>query len=313
MKVLLTDNVDPKAEAILSDAGMDVDVMPTMDEESLASFVGGYDALIVRSATKVTGKVLETPGNLKVIGRAGAGVDNIDLDAAKKKGIAVFNAPFGNVNAVAEHTIGLMLALSRNIHRAHAHVNSGEWDKKLFKGVELRGKKLGVIGLGKIGRLVSAAAMGLGMDVIGYDPYVDDDAARQMGITKAEIDGVISSADFITVHVPLMDDTRNLISEREFSLMKDGVRILNVARGGIINEDALYNAITSGKVSGAALDVWEKEPPFGSRLLGLDEVLATPHLGGNTKEAQINVAVDVARSVSMFLREGKAEAHSVVV
>jgi D-3-phosphoglycerate dehydrogenase len=306
-RVLLTDNADRSAKDILEGAGFDVDVSPTMAPEELKKAITEYDAIVVRSATKLTGDILQNAQRLKIVGRAGAGVDNIDMEAAKERRIAVVNSPAGNVNAVAEHAIALMLALSRNIHRAHAHVKEGGWEKKLFSGVELRGKCLGVIGLGKIGRLVSAAAKGLGMEVAGYDPYVAEESATSLGIKSASLNELLSSSDFITVHVPLTEGTRSLIGESEFSMMKDGVRILNVARGGIISENALYDAIKSGKVAGAALDVWENEPPNGSKLLGLEEVLATPHLGGSTSEAQVNVAADVARNITMFLTEGKAE------
>ncbi len=307
MKVLLTDNVDRAAADILAESGVEADFCPTLPPEELMEKLVGYDAVIVRSATKLTADIIGAAAGLSAIGRAGVGVDNIDLPAAKERGIAVFNSPSGNVNAVAEHTVGLMLSLARNIHLAHGHVKAGGWDKKRFKGVELRGKTLGIVGLGKIGRLVASAANGLGMEVVGYDPFVTADQGAAAGVAMTGLDGLLQSSDFITVHVNLTDDTRGLISAREFSMMKDGVRILNVARGGIIDEAALCAAIRSGKVAGAAIDVWENEPPSESELLGLDCVLASPHLGGSTAESQKNVAVDVARNISMFLRDGKSE------
>jgi D-3-phosphoglycerate dehydrogenase len=301
MKVLLTDNIDDKANAIMQDAGIEAVVQPTLPPEELKNVIADYDAIIVRSATKMTEDILEGAGNLRIIGRAGVGLDNIDLDAAKKMGIEVVNSPTGNINAAAEHTIALMFALSRHIHRAHAHVKEGGWNKKLFKGVELRGKRLGVVGLGKVGKMVSSTAIGLGMEVVAYDPYVRQEDLNGLDIKLGDMDDVISGADFLTVHVPLTEQTRGLIGMEQFDIMKEGVRIINAARGGVIDENALYDAITSGKVAGAALDVWESEPPNGSRLLKLDEVLATPHLGGNTNEAQINVAVDVAEKIREFL------------
>ena len=307
MKVLLTDGVDDDARRMLEAAGLEVDVMPTMTEDELSFVISEYDAVMIRSATKMTARLIHAGGRLKIIGRAGVGVDNIDMAAARKRGIAVVNSPSGNSNAVAEHTVALMLSLARHVHRAHAHVVQGGWDKKQYKGIELRGKTLGVVGLGKIGRLVSAAAIGLGMEVVGFDPFVDEAGAKAIGVRKASLEELLPTSDFITVHVPLTAGTRNLISKREFSVMKDGVRVLNVARGGIIDEGALYDAIMSGKVAGAALDVWQSEPPKESKLLGLDQVLATPHLGGNTREAQKNVAVDVARNISMFFADGKTE------
>jgi D-3-phosphoglycerate dehydrogenase len=228
-----------------------------------------------------------------------------------EKGIAVVNSPAGNINAVAEHTIGLMLAMTRHVHRAHASMKAGIWEKKLFMGGEVRGKTLGIIGLGKIGRLVAASAKGMGMEVIGYDPFVTPEAAASMGIRGMALDSLLSSSDYITIHVPLTDATRKMIGQAQFAMMKDGARILNVARGGLIDEEALYDAIVSGKVAGAALDVWESEPPSGpgSKLLALEQVLATPHLGGSTHEAQENVAIDVARNIAMFLNEGKTESQ----
>ncbi len=303
MKVLLTDSVDMKARDILKSAGIEADVRPTMLEEELKEAIASYDAILVRSATKLNASVIERAENLRIIGRAGVGLDNIDLDAAKKMGIEVVNSPSGNSNAVAEHVIGLIFSLARNIHGAHSHVKAGGWEKKLFKGTEVREKKLGVIGLGRIGRLVSSAAAGLGMEVIGYDPYVKEEGVKGTAISLESIENLMRNSDFITIHVPLTDGTRSMIGKKELAMMKDGVMIINAARGGIIDEDALYDAITSGKVAGAALDVWKDEPPHESMLLKLDEVLATPHVGGNTHEAQVNVAVDVAEKIVKFFKD----------
>jgi D-3-phosphoglycerate dehydrogenase len=308
-KVMLTDGIGKAARDILEGAGMQVDVVPTLPPADLPAAIAQYDAVVVRSATKLNSAALAQPGKLKIIGRAGAGVDNIDLPAAKERGIAVVNSPAGNSNAVAEHTIGLMLALARHVHRAHASMKAGVWEKKLYMGTEVRGKTLGVIGLGKIGRLVASGAKGLGMEVTGYDPFVTAEQAASMGIKGVVLDALLSSSDYITIHVPLTDKTMKMIGPAQFAQMKNGARILNVARGGLIDEEALYDAIVSGKVAGAALDVWESEPPSGpgSKLLMLDQVLATPHLGGSTHEAQENVALDVARNIAMFLTEGKTE------
>ncbi|MBN1156558.1 hypothetical protein JXA85_03020 [Candidatus Woesearchaeota archaeon] len=301
MKVLVTDNVCPLAIDVFKNAGIQVDVKPTLAEDELAKVIPEYDGFVVRSATKVTKKILDSAKKLKVIGRAGVGVDNIDIPAATDKKVAVMNTPLGNMNAAAEHTVAMMFALARHIHHAHAHLRAGGWERKKYVGVELRGKTLGIVGLGKIGKRVAEFAAGIGMNIIAYDPLVKE----SNGVKIADFNEVIQKSDFITVHVPLNDKTKYMINEEQFGMMRKGVRIINVARGGVINEEALYNAITSGKVAGAAIDVWENEPPHSSKLLTLDQVLSIPHLGASTKEAQENVAIDVAEQMVVFLKEGK--------
>lgn len=304
MKVLVSDSISQKGIDILIRSGLEVDVRTGLSPDELKACIGEYHGLIIRSATKVTSDIIEAATNLKVIGRAGSGLDNVDKAAATKKGIVVMNTPGGNTITTAEHTIALMFALARQIPQAVASMKEGKWDKKRFMGVELYNKTLGIIGIGNIGKQVAKRAIGLGMNVIGYDPYLSEENARDLGIKKVELTELFRTSDFITVHTPLTAETRNLINSKTIGIMKEGVRIINCARGGIVNEADLYEAIKSGKVAGAALDVFEKEPPGDNPLLKLDNVLCTPHLGASTKEAQENVALAIAEQVADYLVNG---------
>ncbi|WP_262173654.1 phosphoglycerate dehydrogenase [Saccharococcus sp. Marseille-Q5394] len=282
--------------------GLEITIATDLSKEELLERIKGFDALLVRSQTQVTREVMEAASNLKIIGRAGVGVDNIDLDAATEHGIIVVNAPDGNTNSAAEHTIAMLTALARKIPQAFNSLKNGEWDRKSFIGVELKNKTLGVIGLGRIGAEVAARAKGQRMNVIAYDPFLTEEKAQKMGIGFGTVNDVLKAADFITIHTPLLKETRHLLNEEAFGKMKDGVQIINCARGGIIDEDALYGAIVSGKVAGAALDVFETEPFVDHPLLSLPEVIATPHLGASTVEAQESVAVDVSMDVVNFFK-----------
>ncbi|MCM3711243.1 phosphoglycerate dehydrogenase [Sporosarcina luteola] len=282
--------------------GLEITIATDLSKEELLERIKGFDALLVRSQTQVTREVMEAASNLKIIGRAGVGVDNIDLDAATEHGIIVVNAPDGNTNSAAEHTIAMLTALARKIPQAFNSLKNGKWDRKSFIGVELKNKTLGVIGLGRIGAEVAARAKGQRMNVIAYDPFLTEEKAQKMGIGFGTVNDVLIAADFITIHTPLLKETRHLLNEEAFGKMKDGVQIINCARGGIIDEDALYGAIVSGKVAGAALDVFETEPFVDHPLLSLPEVIATPHLGASTVEAQESVAVDVSMDVVNFFK-----------
>lgn len=284
--------------------GVNIVMKTDFTPEELANNIGEYDALLVRSQTTVTREIIEKATNLKIIGRAGVGVDNIDLDAATEHGIIVVNAPDGNTNSAAEHTIAMLMSLARKIPQAFNSLKNLQWDRKSFLGVELKNKTLGVIGLGRIGAEVAKRAKGQRMNVIAYDPFLTEEKAKKLGISFGTVEDVLRAADFITVHTPLMKETRHIINKEAFEIMKDGVQIINCARGGIIDEDALYDAIVSKKVAGAALDVFETEPFVGHKLLTLPEVIATPHLGASTIEAQESVAVDVSRDVVSFLNGG---------
>ncbi len=284
--------------------GFNIVIDTTNTPEELAEKIIDFDALIVRSQTQVTREIIEKATNLKIIGRAGVGVDNIDLDAATERGIIVVNAPDGNTNSAAEHTIAMLMSLARKIPQAFNSLKNGQWDRKSFIGVELKNKTLGVVGLGRIGAEVAARAKGQRMSVIAYDPFLSEEKAKKMGITLGSVDEVLRAADFITVHTPLLKETKHMINKEAFAIMKDGVQIINCARGGIIDEDALYDAIVSKKVAGAALDVFETEPFVGHKLLTLPEVIATPHLGASTVEAQESVAIDVSRDVVSYFSGG---------
>jgi D-3-phosphoglycerate dehydrogenase len=258
----------------------------------------------VRSGTKVTKDIIEVADNLKVIGRAGVGLDNVDIESATERGIIVMNTPGGNTISTAEHTMTMMLALSRNVPQAFVALKEGKWERKKFMGVEVFNKTLGIVGLGRIGGEVAKRALAFGMRVVGYDPYIRSEAAMRAGVELVEIRDLLSRSDYITVHVPLTDETRHLIGKKEFEAMKEGVRIINCARGGIIDESALYEAIKKGKVAGAAFDVFEREPPVDNPLLEFDSVVASPHLGASTEEAQVGVAVDIAGQIIDFLKKG---------
>lgn len=302
-KVLVTDPVSEKGIAILrNEPDIEVDVKKLSPAE-LISTIGNYHALIVRSETKVTKEVIEAANQLKVIGRAGAGLDNIDLEAASKKGIIVMNVPGGNTISAAEHTMSLILALSRNIPQSVMALKQGIWDRKKFTGIELFGKTLGIIGLGRIGSEVAKRAQAFGMRVIAYDPYISTERAQQVGVELMSLQEVIAQSDYISVHTPLTKDTKGLIGPKEFAIMKQGVRIINTARGGVVDEQALYENLKSGKVAGAALDVFEVEPPPKDHpLLQLDNCIATPHLGAATEEAQEKVGVEICRQIIDVLK-----------
>ena len=306
MKILISDKASPKAAQILNDAGHEVDEKFGISPEELLEIIADYDGLIVRSATKVTREVFNQAKNLKVVGRAGTGVDNIDLDAAAEKNVVVMNTPGGNTNAVAELTVGHMFTLSRDLYNTSKSLKEERWDKKKFSGVELLNKTLGVLGYGRIGRSVAIKCKCLGMEVICYDPYVGRDIMDQFGIRLlAEMDELLAKADYISIHVPKKPETQNLISKDQFNLMKKGVFIVNCARGGIINENELQWALDEGIVAGVALDVFETEPPTDFTLLKHPKVLCTPHLGAATKESQDNVAIKIAEQfVNMFAGKG---------
>ncbi len=299
MRILVSDPLSEEGLKILKEVKeFQVDVKTELKPEILKEEIKNYDALIVRSATKVTKDIIGAAKNLKVIGRAGVGLDNVDLEAATQKGIIVMNTPGGNTISTAEHTTSMILALSRNIPQANASTKKGEWKRSKFMGVELYGKALGIIGLGRIGTEVAKRALSFGMKILAYDPFLSREVAENLGIEVAELKDLLARSDYITVHTPLTEETKHLISTKEFGLMKTGVRIINCARGGIIDEAALLNAIKEGKVAAAALDVFEKEPlPPDSELLKLDNVIVTPHLGASTEEAQVNVAIEVAEIV----------------
>jgi len=301
VKVLVSDNISPKCIEILKKSGLEVDVKTGMKPEELKACIGDYHGLIIRSATKVTSEIINAAKNLKVIGRAGSGLDNVDRAAATKKGIVLMNTPGGNTITTAEHSIALMVALARQIPQATISMKAGKWEKKKFMGVELFNKTLGIIGIGNIGSQVAKRAQGLAMNVIAYDPFLSEDKAKAMGVEKVDIKELFRRSDFITIHTPLTPETKNMINKETIKMMKPGVRIINCARGGIINEKDLYEALVGGKVAGVALDVFEKEPPENNPLLKLNNVISTPHLGASTKEAQENVAVAVAEQVVDYL------------
>ena len=305
-KVLVSDKLSPTAVQIFRDRGIDVDFEPDLgkDKEKLLEAIGQYDGLAIRSATKVTEKILNAADNLKVIGRAGIGVDNIDRDAASKKGVIVMNTPFGNMITTAEHAIAMMFAVARQIPQASASTHSGKWEKSKFMGVELTGKTLGVIGAGNIGGIVCDRARGLKMKVLAYDPFLSLEKAEKMGVEKVELDALLARADFITLHVPLTDQTRNILSRENLAKTKKGVRIINCARGGLVDEEALADALKAGHVAGAAFDVFAVEPALENPLFDLPNVVCTPHLGAATTEAQENVALQVAEQMSDYLLTG---------
>ena len=305
-KVLISDALSPAAVQILKDRGIEVDFQPNLgkDKEKLAAAIGAFDGLAIRSATKVSPKILERAKNLKVIGRAGIGVDNVDIPASTARGIIVMNTPFGNSITTAEHAITLMLALARQIPQADASTQAGKWEKNRFMGVEITGKTLGVIGCGNIGSIVADRALGLKMKVIAYDPYLSPERAFDLGVEKVELDELFKRADFVTLHAPLTDKTRNIIDAAAIAKMKPSVRVVNCARGGLVDEAALRAALDAGKVAGAAFDVFVAEPATTNPLFGHPNVVCTPHLGASTSEAQENVALQVAEQMSDYLLRG---------
>jgi D-3-phosphoglycerate dehydrogenase / 2-oxoglutarate reductase len=303
-KVLIADKMSPRAAEIFKERGVEVDVITGLDRDELIKIIDQYDGLAVRSSTKATPPVLEAATNMKVIGRAGIGVDNIDLPTATAKGIVVMNTPFGNSITTAEHAIAMMFALARDIPEANASTHAGKWEKSRFMGVELTGKTLGVIGCGNIGSIAASRGVGLKMKVIAFDPFLTPERAIEIGVEKVELEDVLKRADFITLHTPLTEKTRNIINAEALAKCKKGVRIINCARGGLIDEKALKEALESGQVGGVALDVFEEEPAKENPLFGMENVICTPHLGASTAEAQENVALQVAEQMADFLMTG---------
>ena len=303
-KVLIADPLNDKGAAILADGGLHIDTRPGLSEAQLCEIIGQYDGLIVRSATKVTPKIIEAGRKLKVIGRAGVGVDNIDLKAATKAGVIVENTPLGNITSAAEHALALLFSSVRNIPRADREMRAGNWNRKLT-GVELTGKTIGIVGMGKVGGIVARVAHALDMDILVYDPYLTEKKAQELNVRKCDLDALLTASDFISIHTPLTPETKNLINKDKFKLMKRSARIINAARGGIVNEADLIEALKAGQLAGAALDVFEKEPlAADSPLKSLDSTVLTPHLGASTEEAQERVAEDIARQFVEFFRDG---------
>jgi len=310
--ILVTDKVSEEGlKKLYAHKDFIVEHQPGIAPEDLKATIGQYDGLIVRNQTKVTKDIIEASGNLRVIARAGVGVDNIDVDAATRKGIIVVNSPGGNTISATEHTLAMMLSLSRNIPQAHKSAAAGKWEREKFKGVELFKKTLGVIGTGKIGTEVAKRAKAFGMAVLGYDPYLTEERAAKLGIKKATLDEIAAQADFITLHTPLMKETRHLINEAFLAKTKKGVRIINCARGGLVDEQALLQALQEGRVAGAALDVFENEPEITPGLLELPNVIVTPHLGASTREAQVRVAAMSATKSSIFLNLRRSAMPSI--
>jgi D-3-phosphoglycerate dehydrogenase / 2-oxoglutarate reductase len=303
-RVLIADQLSPAAEAIFRERGLEVDTRVGLTGAELVAAIGAYDGLAVRSATKVTAEVLAAAGRLKVVGRAGIGVDNIDVEAATQRGVVVMNTPFGNSVTTAEHAISLMLALARQIPAADRSTRAGRWEKSRFLGVELMGKTLGLVGCGNIGSIVADRAQGLKMRVVAYDPFLSPERAADLNVEKVELDSLMARADVISLHTPLTEQTRNLLSRENLGKSKPGVRIVNCARGGLVDEQAVCDLIRSGHVAGAAFDVFAVEPAKDSPLFGLEEVIVTPHLGASTGEAQENVALQVAEQISDYLTSG---------
>lgn len=305
-KILVSDPLDEEGLTILRNSGYPVDLKPGLSEDELCAIIGDYDCLIIRSGTKVTAKVIAAAKNLRVIGRAGVGVDNIDIPAATEKGILVMNTPSANILSAAEHSCAMLMAMARNIPFAHESMHKGEWKRSKFTGVELNGKVLGIIGVGRVGGEVAKRMKAFNMTMIGYDPFLPKEVADNLGVRLTTLEEVIATADFMTIHTPLLPETRNMISLPQFKMMKPNARIANVARGGIVNEDDLYTALKEKIIAGAAFDVWCNEPLTDNemKLLELDNLVTTPHLGASTVEAQLRVAVEVAEHAVMYLKDG---------
>jgi D-3-phosphoglycerate dehydrogenase / 2-oxoglutarate reductase len=306
MKVLVSDNLAPVGIQILKESGLEVDVKTGLAPEELKSIISEYDGLVIRSATRVTAEIIEAACRLKVVGRAGIGLDNVDVAAASKRGVIVMNAPDGNSTTAAEHAIAMMLSLSRNIPQATASMKEGRWEKKKFMGRELTGKTLGIVGIGRIGSIVADRAHGLQMSVIAFDPHMPKDMVEKIGVELVSIQELCQRSDYISVHVPFTKETKHLLSTNEFKLMKKGAMLIDCARGGVIDEAALYQALSSGHLAGAALDVFEVEPTTKENcpMLELDNFICTPHLGASTSEAQENVAVAIAEQIAAYLLKG---------
>ncbi len=302
--VLISDTLSPQAVDIFKKARVGVDVKTGLSEAGLIAIIGDYDGLAIRSATKVNAKVLEAASKLRVVGRAGIGVDNIDLAAATKRNVLVMNTPFGNSVTTAEHTIAMLLALVRQVPHANTTTQAGQWLKNKYMGVEITGKTLGIIGCGNIGSIVADRAQGLKMSVVAYDPYLTGERAQALNVEKVQMDELLKRADFITLHTPLTKQTKYALNKDTLAQMKPGIRIVNCARGGLIHEGDLKAAIESGHVAGVALDVFETEPAKENPLFGMEQVIATPHIGASTFEAQENVALQVAEQIAAFLNTG---------
>jgi len=306
-KVLISDKMSPLAEEVFKQQNVEVDVKTGLTPDELKKIIGQYDGLAIRSSTKVTGDIIERASNLKVVGRAGIGVDNVDINSATDKGVIVMNTPFGNSITTAEHAIAMMFAIARKIPQANTSTHQGKWEKSKFMGVELTGKTLGIIGCGNIGAIVAKKALGLQMDVISYDPFLTEEKANALNIKKVSLEELLEAADFITLHVPLNDATRNILGKENLAKVKKGAYIINCARGGLVSESALKDALDSGHIAGAALDVFEVEPAKENILFDHDKVIMTPHLGASTKEAQENVAVQVAGQIANYLNDNVIE------
>lgn len=305
MKVLVSDALSEVGVKIFQETpGIEVDVITGLSPEELKEIIGKYDALVIRSATKVTEDIIIAASNLKVIGRAGIGLDNVDIPVASRQGIVVMNTPYGNTITTAEHTIAMIMALSRNIPQATASLKDGKWEKKKLKGRELFNKTLGLIGAGNIGGIVADRAKGLKMKVIIYDPYIKPETIEELDVESVSLDELLKRSDYVTIHTPKTDETKNLINKETLAKMKKGAMLINCARGGIVNEDDLYEALKSGHLWGAAIDVFSTEPPGKNKLLELNNFICTPHLGASTSEAQVNVARDVAEQIVAYLLEG---------
>jgi len=306
MKILISDKAHASCRERLEAAGFQVDEKPGLSPEERKAIISEYDGMVVRSATKVTADLLEAAKNLKVIARAGSGVDNIDVPAATAKKIVVMNTPGQNSNAAAELAVAMIFALARHVPRACASLKACRWEKKELQGREIMGKTLGIVGFGNIGRIVGELGRGVKMKVLAFDPYLSADKIRELGGEPASFDDLLAQSDFITIHVPKSKETTHLFNAETIGRMKDGAYLINCARGGIVDEDAMYNALVSGKLAGGALDVFEAEPPGEHKLLTLDNFVCTPHLGASTFEAQVNVAVAAAEQIAAYLKEGKA-------
>jgi D-3-phosphoglycerate dehydrogenase len=307
MKIFVADKIaDEGVEFLKNQPGLDVDFTTGLNEAEACEHIRDADAVIVRSATSIRGDILEAAKNLKVIGRAGIGVDNIDIPAATERGIVVLNTPDANATTTAELAIAHMMSLSRHLPFADQSIRNGKWERSSFMGAELSGKTLGVIGFGTIGRIAANRGLGLNMNVVAYDPFVTDEIFAEACVTPMDIDQLLECADFVTLHCPLIEQTRNLISRERLAIMKSSARLINCARGGLIDEEALFEALESGQLAGAALDVYENEPPTDSPLLNLDNVVFTPHLGASTEEAQTAVGVEIAKQIATFLQSGEA-------
>ncbi|MBD3868123.1 MAG: hypothetical protein IFK94_08355 [Acidobacteria bacterium] len=307
VRILISDPLDPETVERFSSSGdVEVVVQTGIDPAELPAVVRQYHGMVVRSGTRVTAEALADPGLLRVIGRAGSGVDNIDLDAATAAGVVVMNTPGGNSVAAAEHTLALLTSLARHLPQAATDLKAGNWNRKRYMGTEVTGKTLGIVGLGRVGREVALRARGMHMEVLGYDPYVSDAVAAELGIAPRTLPDLLAESDFVTLHLPISGDTRHLIDAAAIAAMKPGARLINCARGGLVDEAALASALESGHLAGAALDVFEAEPPDPDGLVGMPGVIATPHLGASTREAQIRVAAEICEKVKNYLLDGTA-------